>query len=381
MENIHKLSCHILLVLLFAIMVSTGCDETGVAPPGEFDTLEEEIEYLGSSNVGVGMVIGIITGGESSVFSFGRRSVDDSRPPDGDSVFEIGSITKTFTSLLLADMATGGVLDLDDEADEYLPSEKVDLPSFSGVEITLEHLATHTSGLPNATLDYPLPEGSVEQDPFAKFTAEDIYDYINNYYVPVRVPGSMYEYSSLGMGLLGHVLGRRDGTSYSVLLSRVILDPLGMDNTTLFLTEQQRGNLAAGHQLLLAIYMTVPNWNANDCLQGAGFVKSSVNDLLKYLELCIDPSGNPLEEAVDLAVTARREIPGGRIGLGWHIADLDDGQEIRYHNGTTGGYTAFMAFNMDDRTGVVVLNNTDDARTTHNTGIAVMYMLGDVASR
>src|SRR5208283_4407870 len=123
---------------------------------------------------------------------------NDKRALDGDTVFEIGSITKVFTALLLADMAQRGEVALTDPVSKYLP-KGVKMPGRNGHAIMLQDLATHTSGLPR------LPSNMKPKDfmnPYADYTPELLYQFLSSYELP-RDPGSKWEYSNLGAGLLG----------------------------------------------------------------------------------------------------------------------------------------------------------------------------------
>lgn len=342
----------LIVIILFS---SCGRDEIPTEP--QPDSLEEEIDGIATQYARVGAMIGVINKQqEKLVFSYGTKSIHSDEAPDANTVFEIGSITKTFTCTLLADMYLAGQFS-DDTVGHYLPAEEVTMPSRDGVEIRFIHLATHTSGIPRSPrdTDFPFPQGYDPLDPYAAYTTEHIYNYLTNYCILEFTPGTWWLYSNTGMGLLGHIVGLVDGTSYETVLEREIFEVLAMDNSSLFLTEQQMNNLALGHDSNRNI---VPNWNAQDIFQGCGFIKTSLNDMFKYLEANLGLIETPLRDAMDLAHEAQfHQGSLGDIGLAWYILELDDGQVITYHGGGTGGYDAYLGFNKSLSTGAIVLFN------------------------
>src|SRR5437763_25452 len=179
----------------------------------------------------VGIVVGVIEPNGRRVVAYGNLAQGDTRTLDGDTIFEIGSITKIFTSLLLADMVNRKEVALDDPAAKYLP-ENVRMPERSGKSITLLDLSTHTSGLPR------LPSNLKPKDaanPYAGYRVEDLYQFLSSYELPrdpgSNLEGSEFEYSNLGGGLLGHLLAYRAGTDYESLIGTRITRPLSMPDT------------------------------------------------------------------------------------------------------------------------------------------------------
>jgi CubicO group peptidase (beta-lactamase class C family) len=368
------------VIFLVFIILFSGCDSD--EPPKNpqdppFESLEEEIDYLAGQYVRVGAMIGVINKQqEKLVFSYGTKSIYNNESPDANTVFDIGSITKTFTATLLVDMFLRGAF-TDDTVSLYLPADQVTMPSADGIEITFGHLATHTSGIPRSprqdNSNYPLPEGYDPLDPYAAYTTEHIYDYLTNYCILEFIPGTYWGYSNTGMGLLGHTLGLIDGTSYESILTRYIFQVLDMQNSSLYLTEQQMSNQALGHDHNINI---VPNYTANDIFQGCGMIKSTLNDMFKYLEANLGLIDTPLRDAMD---TAHQRTPGihtgslGDIGLAWYILELDDGQEVIYGGGDTNGHSAYIGFNKSESTGAIVLLNCSmHDETNLNLGAAIL---------
>ncbi len=345
---------------LIFIITFSGCDKDEIPTAPHFNSLEEEIDYIANRYVKVGAMIGIINKEqEKIIFSYGTKSVENNDPPDANSVFEIGSITKTFTTTLLADMYLRGAFFLDDTVSHYLPANQVTMPSKDGIEITFRHIATHTSGIPRSPHDdnsnYPLPPDFDYYSPYTCYTTQHIYDYLTNYCTLNFTPGTWWEYSNTGMGLLGHILGLIDGTSYDSILRRYLFDVLGMNNSSIYLTEEQESNLALSHNgnLEPGLYFF-----ANDIFQGAGSIKSSLNDMFKYLEAQMGLEETPLKNAITLTHQPwMHQGSWGDQALAWLILELIDGQVITYHGGNTYGYSSYIGFNESASTGVIILLN------------------------
>ena len=310
-----------------------------------------------------GIVVGMISSDpqERWVVGYGRLSATDTRLPDGDTVFEIGSITKVFTGILLAQAVVNGEVKLDDPISMYLP-EGVTAPEYEGKAITLFDLATHTSGLPREPSNLHPKDPS---NPRVDYTMEQMYDFLSGYRL-TRAPGSTYEYSNYGMGLLGNLLVRRAGLAdYEALLLERITGPLGMDSTRIEMTPDMRSRLATPHR---SYSVTTSLWE-NITLAGAGGLQSTANDLLTFLAANMGMTGTELQSALQLANTPQRpaDEPGKMVGLGWHfpgwsfmIGDsryLLPGRGISQHCGGTGGSRACLVWDSQRKIGVVVLAN------------------------
>lgn len=300
--------------------------------------------FQGGGQHGAGIVVGLLDAtGARRIVAVG---VDSTR------LFEIGSITKVFTTSVLEDMVERGEVRLDDPVAKFLP-QSVRVPARSGRQITLLDLATQSSGLPR------LPSNLAPRDalnPYADYTVEQLYAFLSGYAL-TRDVGAEYEYSNLGMGLLGHALARKAGTSYEELVRRRILAPLGMRETAITLTPALRAKIAPGHDNEGRI---VPNWDL-PTLAGAGALRSSVADMLKFLAANIDSTATPLSRTFRHTHTERHATtsPNLTVALGWHILARPAGS-IVWHNGGTGGYRSYLGFDPARRIGVVVLSNVDN---------------------
>jgi serine-type D-Ala-D-Ala carboxypeptidase/endopeptidase len=300
-----------------------------------------------STKRAVGLVLGVLDHGQRKLFVAGTSGA----PPvalDGNTVFEIGSITKVFTASLLADMAARREVKLDDPVAKYLPST-VRMPSRNGRQITLLDLATQSSGLPRMPSNFSPGD---ENNPYSDYTVQQMYAFLSGYELP-RDIGAQYEYSNLGVGLLGHVLALRAGKSYEALLTERILKPLGMTDTRITLDAAGKARLARGHT---ATGVPTANWDLLT-LAGAGALRSTVNDLLKFLAANLDTLSKPLGPVLAATRFARRDIdPQMKIGLNWHILTAFQ-RPLVWHNGGTGGYRSFIGIDPANQRAVVVLSN------------------------
>ena len=297
-----------------------------------------------------GYVVGLLEpDGSRRVIAFGTSDGPQSRPLDGATVFEIGSVTKVFTCSLLAEMAGRGEVRLDQPVATLLPKTAT-VPARGDTVITLLDLASQYSGLPR------LPNNLAPRDPsnpYADYTVEQLYAFLSGYSLP-RAPGARYEYSNLGMGLLGHALALRAKTSYEAVLTERVLKPLRMTDTRITLTPSMRTRLAVGHDGSGA---RASNWDL-PALAGCGALRSTADDMLRFVAANLDSGAAPLVTALHQAQTARRTVGASvRIGLGWHTLSTF-GAEIVMHNGGTGGYRSFTGFDPAMHVGVVVLSNT-----------------------
>ncbi|MBI1773170.1 MAG: serine hydrolase [Burkholderiales bacterium] len=297
-----------------------------------------------------GLVVATINGREQKIQGFGLVSNGKSQPhqPDANTVFEIGSVSKTFTALLLADMQVRGLVKLDDAVATLLPTYTI--PQYQGRAITLLDLATQTSALPRLPANL-MPKQA--DNPYADYTENNLRDFLRSYQL-TRAPGAKYEYSNLGFGLLGQALSTHAGKSYAELVQERIARPLGMADTGITLTTSMQSNLATGHD---AQGKSVANWDM-PTLAGAGALRSSTQDMLRYLQSHMRSKDVKVPAGLQLVQQPQRPtgMPGLQIGLAWHVQSAR-GQTVVWHNGMTGGYASFIGFTADGQRGVVVLAN------------------------
>jgi CubicO group peptidase (beta-lactamase class C family) len=310
--------------------------------------LKAALQQRVASKSGVGIVVATVEKGRSPrVVTAGNSG--SAAPLDGNTVFEIGSITKVFTTALLADMVQRGEVRLDDPISKYLPTT-VRVPSRGGKQITLIDLATQSSGLPR--LPNNLKPANM-MNPYADYTVQNLYDFLSSYELP-RDIGSQFEYSNLGVGLLGHVLALRAGKSYEALLTERVIEPLRMRDTRIMFTPEMREHLAPGHDAGGAV---VANWDLRT-LAGAGALRSTANDMAKFLAANLDSTMGPVARALAFAHVPLRDAgsPQMKIGLAWLTLD-QFGTPVVWHNGGTGGYHSFIGFDQAHGRGIVILTN------------------------
>ncbi len=298
----------------------------------------------------VGIVAGTVDATGTHIYTAGRTSMSGAQKPDGDTLFEIGSITKVFTSLLLADMIERGEVRADDPVSKYLP-EHAEVPSRNGKQITLLNLSMQNSGLPR------LPENLKPADPanpYADYDGPKLLAFLAGYKL-TRDPGEKYEYSNLAVGLLGFALAHRAGMSYEELLRQRIFQPLHMDNSTISLSPEQRKRFAQGYDSELK---PVKNWDL-DALAGAGAIRSTADDMLKFLAANVGLVDSPLKAAMERTRSVRGEtgMPHVQIAMAWHI-QTEFPPDIYWHNGGTAGFRTFAGMDIADKKAVVVLCNT-----------------------
>ena len=296
----------------------------------------------------VGIVVGIVSPCGPETFAYGRSAADDGPPLDGATVFEIGSTGKAFTGVLLAAMAEAGEGSLPDPIERYLPPD-VESPVFEGRSITLLDLATHTSGLPS------LPDNFAPADelrPYADYTVEQMYEALGTVAL-ARMPGTVYEYSNFGMGVLGHVLELQSGMTYEELVAAWITGGLGMADTRMTLTDGMEERLAIGYR----DGEPFPLWD-NPTLAGAGALRSTVDDLLVFLAANLGLTDSGLLDAMRSSHQPAFTVDTAlAVGLGWHVL-TEGGTTIVEHHGATGGYWCYAGIVEDRRVGVVVLTNS-----------------------
>ena len=234
-----------------------------------------------------------------------------------------------------------GLLGLDDPVNKYLP-ESAQLPQRNDQEITLGHLSDHTSSLPRMPSNFdPANLG----DPYADYSPELLYAFLATVEL-TRDIGSQYEYSNLAQGLLGQILADQSGNTYEELMIEKIAGPLSMTETKTTVDANMQGYLAIGHNG----GVEVDNWNFQS-IAGAGAIRSSTHDMLRYIGANLGLIQSDLSMAFDLAQYPRHDKAGGEyVGLGWHIKPRDDG-DIIWHNGATGGYRAFTGFIKEETRG------------------------------
>ncbi len=337
------------LVLRASSVVTLALFTCNAVSAGANNPLQQVLDQrINQQQTDVGIVVGILSGGQEHYETLGKINAHQDQLVNPDTLFEIGSISKTFTSLLLADMVIKGEVQLHDRVSQYLP-DSVTMPSKGDQHITLRHLATHSSGLPR------LPDNMKPanlNNPYADYTEKDLYQFLSAYSLN-RDIGAEVEYSNLGMGLLGHVLTLITGMDYESLLRQRILAPLEMHNTKIKFSKTDLENAATGHD---QAGEPTSSWDI-PTLAGAGAIRSSAKDMMKYLKLQMGLVESDLKDAVALTHQFEKDYAGNmKMGLAWIKSPSPSGEFI-IHDGGTGGFASFIGFNLSKKEGVVVLGN------------------------
>ncbi len=352
------------LALLVVAAAAAGCgcgsgNKTGAGPVLAEDSafggaVREVVEPLYEDEIlHGGMVVALIDPsrktGPVEYLGFGQTSAELTEPPGADAIFEIGSISKVLTSLLLADAVVRGEVGFDTAASQLLPFG-VRFPDKDGERVTLVHLASHRSGLP------ALPDNLAPADlgdPYRGYGADQLYAYLERAEL-MFTPGTSYAYSNLGAGILGHLLARRIGTGYEDAVRARVLEPLGLKETWIAVPETAQARVVPGRT---AGGKPGQRWTF-DALAGAGAWLSTPRDMVRLLEVATAAARGkdaPLAEVLRTSFAPLAEVGQGmQVALAWHVTS--DG--ILWHNGMTGGHASFIGLDPSSGRGVVILAST-----------------------
>ena len=328
-------------------------------------TVNELANAYISKKVNAGLAVGIINKGNVSTYFYGVVKKGSDVKPDKNTEFEIGSISKTFTAIALLEMQEQGLLNVEDPISKFIPKD-IKIPTYDGKEITLESLVTQNSSLPRMPDNFNITVKDPE-NPYADYTVKDLYNFLDNYKL-TRPIGSEYEYSNLGFGLLGHILAQKAGTTYEEVIKKEILNNLGMNDTAIKLSPNQMKRLAKAYN---EKGNQVKNWDF-DVLAGCGAIKSTLNDMVKYLKANISPPQSILGKAIQESHIVKYEEKNFSQASGWIILNIAD-KDVIFHNGGTGGFISFLGFFKGTETGVIILSNS--AVSVDELGIKILERL------
>lgn len=289
----------------------------------------------------VQLAIGIIREGDIEYHSFSNNKKKSMIPPEN-MLYEIGSITKVFTSILLLEMEREKLLSSDDMVGKFVQNAENDYLN----KITLKNLATHTSGLPVLATNHILSKK--RSNPYSMYTEQDLTAFLSNADYTDSI--GTFGYSNLGVGLLGNILCKVSGSTYDELLKKYITSPLKMNETAVMLNPEQNSRFLDGHA---STGKRVPHWDLS-VYEGAGGIKSSVNDLSLLVKANLNDD-NPIASTLQ-----KSHLPiwigNSNLYFGWGGDKLQD-QSILWHNGGTAGFNSYLAFNKELRVGIVLLSN------------------------
>jgi CubicO group peptidase (beta-lactamase class C family) len=352
MRRILKIKALLLLISIFVMSCTKDDDTTFTSSTLKNDIDNQEYAEIienNLSNLPVNTQVAIaIINNESTQFI---GVINDNNTlkviENSENIFEIGSITKVFTSVCLSKLITTNEAILTETLENQF-----DFSITTGGDITLLQLANHTSGLPVASTNIDEIQGYDTSDPYATYSLDNLKSYLQNDVVLNSESGSEYLYSNIGTGMLGYILAQKRGNTYEELLHSIIFEPLSMNNTTTLLENVDTQKLIEGRDETGNI---VPHWNFAEVASGAGSIKSSVMDLEKFVRKNFENDAVynlPQEKTFDRGNNTH-------IGLGWGI--INDGNfNVLTHDGGTGGFTSLMMLDKNLKTAIIVLSNVNN---------------------
>jgi len=331
----------------------------------------------------VGLVVATIAGDARDISGFGRVHLASDATPNGETIFEIGSLSKVFTGILLAESIQRADLSLTTPIASLLPNF-ANLSESQAASITLEHLVTHTSGLPRMPTPsfrfrpVTLWNAIVAGDSYQYYTERDLQKLVTKKTLR-STPGAEFEYSNAGFGLLGHIISQRYGQEYHALINTMIAAPLGMKDTGITLNQEQEKRFASGYRSCFCLgtrYLAQrsAHWNFPNCMAGAGGLRSNANDMLLFLAANMNRTISDVTPALQSSHKVLFTKDATQIGMAWFHKPLPGtGESIIWHNGETGGFASFLGFTANGRVGVCVLSNS--ARSVDHIGETLLEML------
>ena len=336
-----------------------------------------------------GISVGLINKNGVRTFNYGEIENKSNITPTADTVFEIGSVTKPFVTILAAQLQHEGLLSLDDPIAEILPQIKPN-SDIARKKITLHQLITHTADLPNTlqlrtVIPYliKLYIGKKHvHNPFSTYSRGDLYSDLEKRKIK-RVPGTTWSYSNYGYAILGHALEQVTNSRLEELIKNRVCKPLGMNDTGINLFDSHKDNLATGYTFS---GMQSNFWNSPS-MEGMGSLRSTVNDLLKFVGANLGLTTSRLSPVLEYCLSAKVNpritafmkyypkyvygLPVTKFRLGWFVFDFK-GNEIVGHDGGTEGFSSFLVMNPENKSGVVILTNRFNPRHVHRLGISLL---------
>lgn len=295
-----------------------------------------------------GLSIGVVRDSYNETFFYGETKGGNNILPDSQSLYEIGSISKTFTAIILSHAVNQGKIKLQDDIRKYLPGNYPDL-QFEGAPIKIIDLSNHTSGLPGIPDNLEHHPGYDEANPYQNYSEEMIYDYLRNF-VPDELPGLRAEYSNFGFAILGIILEKIYQVPLTTLLQDIITAPLEMTYTSFDVQKKNKAFLTTGYNDEEG--KDVACWDMG-MFKAAGGIKSNIKDMITYLLANMEDYNKDISlshQETDLKAGFGR-------GLAWIVQFLND-ETIIWHNGGTAGFRSFCGFTKEKKTGIVVLSNS-----------------------
>lgn len=340
----------------------------------EETTVRKEVDKLADFYLddegNVGLIIGLITDTAQAVIPYGSVKKDTLISPDVHTLYEIGSLTKLFTSLTILEMDKAGKLSLQDPLSKFLP-DSINALNQHLKNITIDDLLVHTSGLPKRPYNLNLVMKDKE-NPYAEYGIPDMLEYLSIYKPNTSKNASPYKYSNLAYGVLGYIVHQIEGKSIDECISSYCASPLGLRSSQMVLSETEEKRLAEGH-----MFNGEPtgNWTYSSMEASSGMY-SNMADLMTFMTYQLDADSSSLFESIKLSHLPQAETNLKRIsiGYGWHVIDRGRKYEKVYtHNGGTSGYRSYIAFIKETHTAVIILSNS--ANRVDDIGIQILELI------
>lgn len=325
--------------------------------------VENTIKPFIQNPLNSGLSIGIIQNGETTFYHYGETKKETAKLPNNNTIYEIGSISKTFTGYILAQAIADKKVSLDDDIRKFMAAKYANL-EFEGNPILIKHLINHTSTLPR------LPENLDQQlhfdpeNPYINYSKEMISIYLQDYKMTSK-PGIKQEYSNFGVALLGIILENIYKKPYRILLKNYISNPFKMKNTVENIIEPQKINFAMGYNLE---GLEAKHWDLVSFV-AAGGIKSTIEDMTIYLQENISETNSKIALTHEITFSSDKQSNG----LAWVINKTKDNNTFIWHNGGTGGFTSFCGFIKEKKCGVVILNNSSNS--VDNLAVSILKKL------
>jgi len=380
------------LLLIFAGLtcLTTGCRTSAIrhlSPPEPAinrlrsgGSIQAEVDYLVQplidSREECGLVAGVITpNGATQTFCYGSADKPGAAPaPNADSIFQVGSVSKLFLTVLFEKLAEEGRLNYNDTLGSILPASAQ--ASADARNITLYELATHMSGLPREPIQ-PVQFSSLLRymlaghNLYSYLNKDYLYRYLRHVHTPPREKRE-FVYSNLGIGLLANLIEIKTGQSVTNLIVEEIIRPLGLKDTGFVLNKEQNTRLIQGHVGNQACWKlassSMPPWDLGEILNPSGGMYSTPNDLLLFAKAHLHMLPTPLAPVLDATHRTQILTPRGGEALGWILQNFEDGSTLTFKDGMIGGYCSYIGLDLDRKVAVVVLHNqfSWDEKVGHN---------------
>lgn len=305
------------------------------------------VELLGDLPNGTQLSFGFVEGADINYLGLVKQNNKIDTIDNKDNIFEIGSISKVFTSLLFTQFIRVKKVGLHDPVQNYFSFtlNKGD-KGYDPNEVRLIHLSNHTSGLPRVPIDLFFDTNTDRKNPYANYTPEKLEKHLQTNFYRQSKAGEKHAYSNLGAGLLGYILEKKSNRAYEELLNEMIFTKLSMNSSSVYIKDTNRlikGRNKKG---------VVKNWDFSS-LAGAGAIKSTVNDMVKFINHNINTTDQDYLLMRDSTFSINEKM---NMGLGWHIIKRE-GKELLFHNGGTGGYSSSMVIDIKNKKGIIILCN------------------------